>query len=139
MADFEFTLTSNRELIESATAEAIQTALEAVGTQAVAHAVAEITAQGAVDTGRLRNSITKAVEDQTVYVGTNVEYAPYVEFGTGIYVSGGRQTPWSYQDSKGNWHKTRGMKPRPFLRPAFEKNLDEFKAIFESILAKIGK
>ena len=76
MADFEFTLTSNRELIESATAEAIQTALEAVGTQAVAHAVAEITAQGAVDTGRLRNSITKAVEDQTVYVGTNVEYAP---------------------------------------------------------------
>ena len=76
MAEFEFTLKSNKELIESATAEAIQTALEAVGTQAVAHAVAEITAQGAVDTGRLRSSITSAVEDQTVYVGTNVEYAP---------------------------------------------------------------
>lgn len=139
MADFEFTLKSNRELIESATSEAIQTALKAIGTQAVAHAVAEITAQGAVDTGRLRNSITKAVEDQTVYVGTNTEYASYVEYGTGIYVSGGRQTPWSYQDEKGNWHKTRGMKPRPFLRPAFEKNLDEFKAIFETELAKIGK
>jgi len=139
MADFEFTLKSNKDLIMNATAEAIQTALKAIGTQAVAHAVAEITAQGAVDTGRLRNSITQAVEDQTVYVGTNVEYAPYIEFGTGIYVSGGRQTPWSYQDAKGNWHKTRGMKPRPFLRPAFEKNLDEFKAIFESIIGNIGK
>ena len=76
MAEFEFTFKTNRELIERATAEAIQTALKAIGTQAVAHAVAEITAQGAVDTGRLRNSITQAVEDQTVYVGTNVEYAP---------------------------------------------------------------
>lgn len=139
MAEFEFTLKSNRDLIESATAEAIQTALKAIGTQAVAHAVAEITAQGAVDTGRLRSSITQAVEDQTVYVGTNCQYATYVEFGTGIYVSGGRQTPWSYQDEKGQWHKTRGMRPRPFLRPAFEKNLDEFKAIFESILGNIGK
>lgn len=76
MADFEFTLKSNRELIESATSEAIQTALKAIGTQAVAHAVAEITAQGAVDTSRLKNSIASTVKDQTVYVGTNVEYAP---------------------------------------------------------------
>ena len=34
-----------------------------------------------VDTGRLRNSITHQVEegDKAVYVGTNVEYAVYVE------------------------------------------------------------
>jgi hypothetical protein len=33
-----------------------------------------------VDTGNLRNSITHAVIDDAGYVGTNVEYAPYVEF-----------------------------------------------------------
>lgn len=35
-----------------------------------------------VDTGRLRNSITHDVSDLSVYIGTNVEYAPYVELGT---------------------------------------------------------
>ena len=51
-----------------------------------------------VDTGRLRNSITTAKEGKTTaYVGTNTEYAPYVEFGT---------------------HK---MRAQPYLRPAAEK------------------
>ncbi|MBC7128399.1 MAG: HK97 gp10 family phage protein [Thermoplasmatales archaeon] len=36
-----------------------------------------------VDTGRLRSSITTEKIDKLAYaVGTNVEYAPYVEFGT---------------------------------------------------------
>jgi HK97 gp10 family phage protein len=39
-----------------------------------------------VDTGRLRASITHALgrDSQSIYcdVGTDVEYAPYVEFGT---------------------------------------------------------
>ena len=37
-----------------------------------------------VDTGRLRGSITNEVasEEKAVYIGTNVEYAPYVELGT---------------------------------------------------------
>ena len=35
-----------------------------------------------VDTGRLRNSISQAVEDKSAYIGTNVEYAPYVELGS---------------------------------------------------------
>lgn len=36
-----------------------------------------------VDTGRLRNSMSYATseDNKTVYVGTNVEYAPYVEEG----------------------------------------------------------
>ena len=41
---------------------AIETALNAVGAQAVGHAVAEITSQGAIDTGLLRNSITYALD-----------------------------------------------------------------------------
>lgn len=37
-----------------------------------------------VDTGRLRNSITNEVakSEKAVYIGTNVEYAPFVELGT---------------------------------------------------------
>ena len=35
-----------------------------------------------VDTGRLRNSISHAVDGEAAYIGTNVEYAPYVELGT---------------------------------------------------------
>jgi len=35
-----------------------------------------------VDTGRLRNSISTKKEPNTVIVGTNVSYAPHVEFGT---------------------------------------------------------
>lgn len=53
-----------------------------------------------------------------------LEYAPYVEYGTGLFAEGGngRATPWSYQDEAGNWHTTSGMKPAPFLRPALEEN-----------------
>ena len=36
-----------------------------------------------VDTGRLKGSITSKVEGNSAVIGTNVEYAPYVEFGTG--------------------------------------------------------
>ena len=30
--------------------------------------------------------------------------------------------PWSYQDDKGEWHTTSGMKPHPYMRPALEEN-----------------
>ena len=35
-----------------------------------------------VDTGRLRNSISHTVDGEAAYIGTNVEYAPYLELGT---------------------------------------------------------
>lgn len=37
-----------------------------------------------VDTGRLRNSITYAVRDSAVYIGTNVEYAAAVEYNDNV-------------------------------------------------------
>lgn len=88
-----------------------------------------------VDSGQLRQSINHKVEDRTGQVSTNVEYAPYVEIGTGIYSSegGGRQTPWVYQDAKGQWHRTSGGKPQPFMKPALEQNtskiIDQFKGL----------
>ena len=35
-----------------------------------------------VDTGTLRNSITHVVDNNTAKVGTSIEYAPDVEYGT---------------------------------------------------------
>lgn len=73
-----------------------------------------------VDTGNLRNSITHRVDEgePAVYIGTNVEYAPYVELGTGQYYPGGRRDSWVYQDDRGTWHRTSGQRPRPYLKPA---------------------
>lgn len=90
------------------------------------------------DTGNLRNSITHVVDEDepAVYIGTNVEYAPYVELGTGIYAEGGggRPTPWVYQDAKGNWHYTRGNKAQPFLKPAVAEHGDKYREIIKNAL-----
>lgn len=69
----------NAEAIANAMNAAIAKALEQIGLAAERFAKTETP----VDTGRLRNSITHALdlEDESVYVGTNVEYAPYVELG----------------------------------------------------------
>ena len=86
-----------------------------------------------VDTGNLRNSITHTVVpgEQAVYIGTNTEYAAYQELGTGKYTEGGRPTPWAYKDAKGNWHRTDGNKPHPFIRPAVEDHASDYKTIIE--------
>lgn len=46
-----------------------------------------------------------------------VPYAPYVEYGTGIYaVNGkGRQEPWKYETPDGRWVTTKGMEPRLYM------------------------
>lgn len=83
-----------------------------------------------VDSGQLRNSIASNVSGETGEVGTNVEYAPYVEYGTGVF-NPGRLTPWSYQDASGEWHTTTGQKPQPFLVPALDSNRDKILNIFK--------
>ena len=67
-----------------------------------------------VDTGNLRSSIGYKTDpsNDIMYVGTNVEYAPYQEFGT-------------YK-----------MKAHPFLKPALEKHLSEYEDILISETAK---
>ena len=79
-----------------------------------------------VDDGSLRASIVHEVDvaASQASVGTPLEYAPYVEFGTGLYAANGdgRKTPWSYQDEEGNWHTTAGQQPQPFLETALETN-----------------
>lgn len=88
------------------------------------------------DTGNLRNSITHQVveSESAVYIGTDVEYAAYVELGTGIYYPGGRKEPWVYQDSKGEWHLTHGQRAQPYLKPAVADHAQQYRGIIESEL-----
>ena len=79
--------------------------------------------------GELRRSIEHRVErqdsDLVGVVFTPLEYAPYVEYGTGLFAeddNGRKDVPWHYQDEKGEWHTTKGQKPQPFLRPALQDN-----------------
>ena len=131
-------ITDHSEEVKEALDEKIETILTMLGIQAEKHAKEGITNQGAIDTGLLRNSITWAIggkranireyradrgekqgsytetaekrQNPCVFVGTNVEYAAYVEMGT----------------SK--------MRPRPYLKPAVVNYKDEYKAIVESVL-----
>lgn len=90
-----------------------------------------------VQTSRLRNSIDHTVdEDELVgYVGTNVEYAVYVEFGTGEFAENGqgRKGGWMYQDPSGEWFFTWGNEPQPYLRPAFRQNKGRIEALAKEI------
>lgn len=63
-----------------------------------------------VRTGRLRDSITHIVDDYSVTIGTNVEYASYVELGT----------------SEQGGH--------PYLRPAVENNIKWIRDFVEKTL-----
>ena len=67
-----------------------------------------------VDTGRLRNSIANTVnqDEKAVYIGTNVEYAPYVEY-------------MDYRHKVGQAH---------FLRDAASTHTDHYMAILEASL-----
>jgi HK97 gp10 family phage protein len=83
--------------------------------------------------GDLRRSIASKVEGDIGTVYTPLEYAPYVEFGTGLFAENGGRTdvPWSYQDEEGEWHSTSGMKPHPYMRPALEENRENIIRVFK--------
>lgn len=141
----------NTQKVIMASEEAIAKALETVGFQAERNAKKEISnvvyntpqsPSGYKRTGLLRNSITFALDGEpanvegykaddgsktgsysgqapkegkgkrAVYIGTNVEYAPYVETGTSR------------------------MKARPFLKPAIQDHIDEYKTILKEELEK---
>ena len=93
-----------------------------------------------VVTGQLRNSITHEIDkgEMKGYVGTNVEYAPYVQIGTGLYSSegNGRQdVPWTYYSQRdGQFYTTDGQKPQPYLKPALDSNRDKIQKCFEGLI-----
>jgi len=164
--EFRFIDHSNDVLIALQTQ--LGSVLEAWGNQAVSHAKSNITRAGRVDTGALRNSINHIVDnsERAVYVGTNLEYAPYHEYGTGIYADDGkgRKGWWVYVTgshrkgrntgriytraqaaqivailrAKGlDAHMTQGMKPIHYLRNAIRDHIDEYKQIADQYMKNI--
>ena len=94
------------------------------------------------DTGALRRSIKSKVEtDSTTIEGdiyTPLEYAPYVEYGTGLFAEAGngRKTTWLYEDDKGETHLTHGQHPQPYMRPALDENRDKIVELIREGLLK---
>lgn len=87
--------------------------------------------------GDLRRSIKSKVEDLQGIVYTELLYAPYVEYGTGIHAEGGKgrqDVPWVYRDDKGNYHTTDGMEPSPYMRPALEENRERIIQLLREAL-----
>jgi HK97 gp10 family phage protein len=68
-----------------------------------------------VDTGRLRASIDRRIEGRTAYVGTNLDYAPYVEYGT------------------------RYMRAQPYFEPALERKQRTIITIFNEEIDKAAR
>lgn len=77
-----------------------------------------------VRTGRLKDSITSRTESEgseiSAIVGTNLEYAPYVEYGTGRGgdAFGGATYDGHTDESISYTEDWEGMLAQPYLRPA---------------------
>lgn len=100
----------NTDEVLKGLSDAVERALTRIGLAAEGYAKKECP----VDTGNLRNSITNEViqSEKAVYIGTNVEYAAYVELGT---------------------TKT---KAKPYLKPAATEHSTVYKRIIEEEMGK---
>lgn len=103
-------ITDNSDEILDALSEQIEQALTAIGLTAESYAKRDCP----VDTGRLRNSITHEVrmDEKATYIGSNVEYAAFVEMGT------------------------QRTKARPYLRPAATNHTEEYKELVKQALSR---
>lgn len=99
----------NSAKVKMVFAECCRAGLEAIGQEAEHFAKDECP----VDTGRLRNSIAyKVMDDNSVYIGSDVEYAIFVEY-------------CDYQHQTGNKH---------FLRNAAANHNDRYEEIMRAAL-----
>ncbi len=133
----DITLKDNSIEIKKLMKKAVKRGLDAIGENAEGYAKKSITKADRIDTSELRNSITYRVKGDSVYIGTNVEYALWHEVGTGIYASDGqgRKEPWGYTDKEtGETHWTVGVKPIHYLRDAATKHSDEYKGLMKDSL-----
>lgn len=91
-------------------------------------------------TGDLRKFISSRVEGHEGIIYSPLEYAPYVEYGTGLFAENGGRTdvPWAYEEEgTGELIWTCGQHPQPFMRPALDENREEIvRKLREGILNK---
>lgn len=93
------------------------------------------------NTSTLGLSISHKVDEaaKIAYIGTDCEYAGYVEFGTGYHSTIGGGTPkkhWVYMGDDGKWHIGKPMKARPYLKPAVANHVGTYRNIFKDELSK---
>ena len=106
---YDFQFENNAPLVREQFEACMKRALTTIGMQAESYAKQSINQADAIDTGRLINSVTYGTaenagshdysdyegnhyadtiglaEEDAVYIGTNVEYAPYIEYGHHSY------------------------------------------------------
>lgn len=113
--------------------------------------------------GELQQSITSKVEDFKGVVYTPLHYAPYVEYGTGLFAEDGKgrkDVPWVYVE--GYYQEptstrkyteqsaremvasmradgkpavmTYGQEPQPYMRPALDENREDILRILGEAL-----
>ena len=100
-----------------------------------------------VDIGNLAGSIhmkvTKQKNEVQGKVYTNLQYAPFVEFGTGSTGNGTypnkdislsyRDTPWVYTPDGGEtFYHTEGQVAQPYMYPALKRNEKTIQAMFKN-------
>lgn len=132
----------NTQEVHNELAEKVDRALTTIGIKAENAAkklcpvgTPESTGKKSYRGGTLRNSITNSVniEEKTVTIGTNVEYAPYVELGTGPnFEAPPEWEEFETPEPSGIGHGY--VRPRPYLKPAILDHLDEYTNIIENEL-----
>lgn len=113
---------------------------------ALVHGQAKLLAP--VDKGSLGASIHMKVNKVGMIIQgkvyTNLQYAPYVEFGTGIKGNGTykhklkdinltyRDTPWVYTPDGGEtFYRTEGQVAQPYMYPALSRNKKTIRNMFK--------
>ena len=158
-------ITSNRAKVESEVTQAINRALEICGGKAETYAkklcpvdtgyLRNSIAHGrtggkmSIDTYRSDNGgkrnrpirsgkYEKSIPESdmpTMIIGTNVEYAPYVEFGTGVRGQSTNKNTKIAVSYKQDWA---GQSAQPFLAPALRNNKDRIEStIFRKVIEGI--
>lgn len=139
MGKNEFSIETNAEAINKAILQAAERALEA----ASLHMVGEVKDRAPVESGELRRSISRTIDNSggklVAKVGSGLKYAIYQEFGTGEFAENGagRKGGWVYEGSDGKVHFTRGSKPQKFLRAAFRANKKNIKTIINAEMGNL--
>lgn len=117
--------------------------------KATALVAGDASANAPVDKGALKASVhmepAKGVGTNVQgRVFTNLEYAPFVEFGTGRKGQGTypykikgvsltyRQTPWMFENEDGEMIWTAGQVAQPFMYPAIKNNETQVKQILQT-------
>ena len=107
-----------------------------------------------VDTGRLRNSITATQTGKEVRIGTNVEYAKFVELGhraeivpvkakaLRFYLRGvgwvfAKRVVQGLSGKSALWEREGDIIRKPFLKPAFEFAKETATKFFRDFLEKV--